>query len=132
MGPASKIAMVALAVGFTVFVNALEGLKSLDPAACNLLRGFGAKPLRLAWMLRLPAALPAIATGLRVAVVRSMIVAIVSEMLGAYDGLGRVIYEATQQIDFLRVWAAVALAAMASMSAYGLVVLADRRLVWWR
>ena len=78
MGPASKIAMVMLAAGFTVFVNALQGLKSVDPSAANLLRSFGAGPIRVAWMLQLPAALPAIITGLRVAVVRSMIIAIVA------------------------------------------------------
>lgn len=132
MGPASKIAMVMLAAGFTVFVNALQGLKSIDPSAADLLRSFGAGPLRIAWMLRLPAALPAIITGLRVAVVRSMIIAIVAEMLGAYEGLGRIIYESTQQIDFLKLWAAIVVASTASMVAYGLLVLIDRRLVWWK
>jgi NitT/TauT family transport system permease protein len=132
IGPASKIAMVLLAAGFTVFVNALQGAKAVDVAAVNMLRAFGASPLKIAWLLRLPSALPAITTGLRVAVVRSMLIAIVAEMLGAYDGLGRIIYEATQQIDFLRVWAAIAVASVASMILYGLIVWIDQKLVWWR
>ncbi|SLN75505.1 Putative aliphatic sulfonates transport permease protein SsuC [Oceanibacterium hippocampi] len=132
MGPASKIAMVILAAGFTVFVNALQGLQSVDAAGVNLLRSFGAGPFRIAWMLRLPAALPAIITGLRVAVVRSMIIAIVAEMLGAYEGLGRIIYESTQQIEFLTLWAAIIVASTASMIAYGILVVIDRRLVWWK
>jgi NitT/TauT family transport system permease protein len=132
IGPSSKIMMVTLAAGFTVFINAMQGLKSIDNAAVNLLRSFGAGALRTAWILRLPAALPAIVNGLRVAVVRSMLIAIVAEMLGASDGLGRVIYESTQQIDFLRVWSAITVASVASMAIYGLVVWADRRLVWWR
>lgn len=132
MGSGSKIAMVMLAAGFSVFVNALQGLKAIDRSAVDLLRSFGAGPIRIVWMLRLPAALPAIITGLRVAVVRSMIIAIVAEMLGAYEGLGRIIYESTQQIEFLKVWAAVAVASAASMIIYGLLVLTDRHLVWWR
>lgn len=132
MGSASKIAMVALAAGFAVFVNAINGLRSVDPAAVNLLRSFGAGTLRTIWMLRLPAALPAIASGLRVAIVRSIIIAIVAEMLGAYAGLGQIIYLATQQVDFLRVWAAIVLASLASMTLYGLFAWLDRRLVWWK
>jgi len=132
MGPASKIAMVTLAVGFAVFVNAHQGLRSVDESAANLLRSFGAGPLRQMMLLRLPAALPSIMNGLRVAVVRSMIVAIVAEMLSAYKGLGWTIFEATQQIDFLRVWAAIAVASAASMAWYAAVNWIDRRFVFWR
>lgn len=132
MGPASKIAMVTLAVGFAVFVNAHQGLRSVDESAANLLRSFGAGPVRQMALLRLPAALPSIMNGLRVAVVRSMIVAIVAEMLSAYKGLGWTIFEATQQIDFLRVWAAIAVASAASMAWYAVVNWVDRRYVFWR
>lgn len=132
MGPASKTAMASLAVGFAVLLNALQGLKATDPAAIGLLRSFGAGPLAVLVKLRLPMAMPAVVNGLRVGIVRAMIVAIVSEMLGAYRGLGWIIYESTQQIDFLRVWAAVAAASLASLALYGALVVIDRRLVWWR
>jgi NitT/TauT family transport system permease protein len=132
MGPASKIAMVTIAVGFAVFVNAHQGLRSVDESAANLLRSFGAGPIRQMTLLRLPAALPSIMNGLRVAVVRSMIVAIVAEMLGAYKGLGWTIFEATQQIDFLRVWAAITVASAASMTWYAAVNWIDQRYVFWK
>jgi len=132
LGAASKVALVALAVGFTMLVNALHGLKLADPAAVNLMRSFGAGPLRIVWRLRLPAAMPSIVTALRIGVPRSMIVAIVGEMLGAYGGLGRMIYESTQQVDLLSVWAAVLVASLASMVFYGLLVWIDQKLVWWR
>jgi len=131
-GPGSKIALVTIAVGFAVFVNAHQGLRSVDESAANLLRSFGAGPLRQMAMLRIPAALPAIMNGLRVAVVRSMIVAIVAEMLAAFKGLGATIFESTQQIDFLRAWAAIAVASAASMAWYGVVNWIDRRYVFWR
>ncbi len=131
-GPASKIAMVTMAVAFAVFVNAHQGLRSVDESAANLLRSFGAGPLRQMALLRLPAALPSIMNGLRVAVVRSMIIAIVAEMLSAYKGLGWTIFEATQQVDFLRAWAAIAVASAASMVWYGIVNWIDQRFVFWR
>jgi len=131
-GPGSKIALVTIAVGFAVFVNAHQGLRSVDESAANLLRSFGAGPLRQMAMLRIPAALPAIMNGLRIAVVRSMIVAIVAEMLAAFKGLGATIFESTQQIDFLRAWAAIAVASAASMIWYGAVNWIDRRYVFWK
>lgn len=132
LGPASKIALITLAVGFTMLVNALHGLKQADDAAVNLMRSFGASPLGIVWRLRLPCAMPSMVTALRISVPRSMIVAIVGEMLGAYAGLGRVIYESTQQIDLLSVWSAVMFASIASMVVYGLLVWVDQKLVWWR
>ena len=132
LGAASKIALVALAVGFTMLVNALHGLKQADAAAVNLMRSFGAGPLKIVWRLRLPVAMPSVVTALRIGVPRSMIVAIVGEMLGAYAGLGRMIYESTQQVDLLSVWSAVLIASVASMVFYGLLVWIDQKLVWWR
>ncbi len=131
-GPLSKIAMVTIAVGFAVFVNAHQGLRSVDESAANLLRSFGAGPLRQMALLHLPAALPSIMNGLRVAVVRSMIIAIVAEMLGASKGLGWTIFEATQRVDFLHVWAAIAIASIASMAWYGVVNWLDERYVFWK
>jgi NitT/TauT family transport system permease protein len=132
IGPLSKIVVVGLVVSFTLLLNTLHGLKRADPAAIALLRSFGANSWRVMTTLRLPGALPAIANGLRVAVVRSMIIAIVTEMLGAYRGIGWMIYEGTQQMDFLRVWAAVGVGSLASMAFYGAVSWLDRRFIWWR
>lgn len=132
IGAASKVALVALAVGFTMLVNALHGLKLADLAAVNLMRSFGAGPLKIVWRLRLPGAMPSVVTALRIGVPRSMIVAIVGEMLGAYAGLGRMIYESTQQVDLLSVWSSVLTASIASMAFYGVLVWLDQKLVWWR
>jgi NitT/TauT family transport system permease protein len=58
-------------------------------------------------------------------------VAIVSEMLGAYRGIGRIIFESTQQVDNLGVWVAVLSASLASVLLYTALVWIDRKLVWW-
>jgi NitT/TauT family transport system permease protein len=131
IGPASKVAMVTLAVGFVILLNALHGLKRPEQAAIDLMRSFGAGPLTIMAKLRLPAAMPSLVNGMRVGVVRSVIVAIVSEMLGAYRGIGWIIFQATQQVNFLEVWAAVLVSSLASMALYMALVWADRKLVWW-
>ena len=131
-GAVSKLVMVTFVAGFTVFVAALSGFERVDPAAANLLRSFGAGRLGVLWRLRIPTALPLIVAGMRVATVRSVIVAIVTEMLGAYRGLGWTIFQAVLQIDFLLVWAAIVVASAISLIFFGLVGAAGRRVVFWR
>jgi len=132
MGPASKIAMVALAVGFTVFLHALAGLDRVDRRAVDLMRSFGADRAAILWRLRIPAAIPLTAAGMRVSTVRSMIVAIVTEMLGARGGLGWTIYQAVLQIDFVQVWSAIFVASAASLLFFGAVSLVEKRYVFWK
>ena len=132
LGWSSKIVMVALAVGFTVFLSALAGFDRVDRRSVGLLRSFGAGPFAILWRLRLPTALPLIAAGMRVATVRSLIVAIVTEMLGAYGGLGWIIYQAVVQIDFVQVWSAIFVASAISLAFFGLIGAAERRIVFWR
>ncbi|MFP5077952.1 ABC transporter permease [Rhizobium sp. YIM 134829] len=132
MGAASKIAIAALAVSFAVLLSALEGFSRTDTAHVNLLRSFGAGRLALLWRLQLPAAMPSIATGLRIGLARSTIAVIVAEMLGAYQGIGQIVYRATAEMDAQTVWSAILVSSLTSLALYGLLVAADRRLIWWR
>ena len=132
IGLTSKVVMVALAVSFTLFLSTLAGLDRVDRRSVDLMRSFGAGRGTLLWRLRLPTALPLIMAGLRVSTVRSIIVAIVTEMLGAYGGLGWVIYQAVLQIDFVQVWSAIVVASAASLAFFGLVGFAERRMLFWK
>ncbi|MCX5496688.1 ABC transporter permease [Kaistia dalseonensis] len=132
LGIGSKVAIGALAVSFVVLLNALAGLKRPEADAINLMRSFGASRLGILWRLQLPAAMPSIVTGLRVGLARSTIAVIVAEMMGAYAGIGQIIYQSTAQVDYLTVWAAVFVASLGSLVLYGVLVAIDRKLVWWR
>lgn len=132
MGAMSKIVLVILAVSFVILVNSLHGLKQADPQMINLMRSFGASRLTIMRKLQLPAALPNIVSGLRVGLVRSIIVAIVAEMLGAYQGIGWRIFQSTQQVDLLTVWAAVVVSSLVSIALYGLLAWLDTTFIWWK
>jgi NitT/TauT family transport system permease protein len=132
IGIASKIVMVAMTVSFTVLLSTLAGLDRVDRRAVDLLRSFGAGRFAILWRLRLPTALPLMLSGMRVSTVRSVIVAIITEMLGAYGGLGWVIYQAVLQIDFVQVWSAIFVASAASLAFFGLIGLLERKLVFWK
>jgi NitT/TauT family transport system permease protein len=132
VGMASKIVMVAVAVSFTVFLSTIAGLDRVDHRSVDLIRSFGASRFAVLWRLRLPTALPLIIAGMRVSTVRSVIVAIVTEMLGAYGGLGWVIYQAVLQIDFVQVWGAIIAASAISLLFFGAVSLFERHYVFWK
>lgn len=131
IGTLSKIVLIVIVVSYTVLLNALAGFRSCDPGAIALLRSFGASDRRIMLSLRLPGALPAIFSGLKVGVVHSMILAVVVEMLGARSGLGWSIYQATQMMNFVEAWAAVLTSVVISLVIYGLVGWANKRAVWW-
>ncbi len=131
-GIESKIVMVALAVGFTVMLHAITGLDQVDPKGVALLRSFGADRAAVLWRLKLPTAAPLIATGMRVATVRSMIIAIVTEMLGSASGLGWTIYQGVLQIDFVQVWSGIFAASAISLLFFSLAATLERRIVFWK
>jgi NitT/TauT family transport system permease protein len=132
VGAEGKVFMVAFVVSYTILLNTLDGLERIDSAAVNLLRSFGAGKWSILWRLRLPSAAAATATGIRVSVVRGMIIAVVTEMLGAYRGLGWIVFQSAQQTDFLRVWAAVLATSVTSLALFALVSAGERKLVFWR
>jgi NitT/TauT family transport system permease protein len=130
-GPMSKVVLVVVAVSYTVLINALAGLRSCDPGAIAMLRTFGASDSIILQKLRIPTAMPLIFSGLRVAVVHAMILAVVLEMLGAHAGLGWSIYKATQMMSFVEAWVAVIASVVVSLAIYGVVSWVGRRAVWW-
>jgi NitT/TauT family transport system permease protein len=132
MGPGGKVFMVAFVVSYTVLLNTLDGLERVDSAAVNLLKSFGAGRMAILWRLRFPSAAAAAATGIRISVVRGMIIAVVTEMLGAYHGLGWIVFQSVQQIDYLRVWAAVLATSVTSLALFAIVSVAERKLIYWR
>ena len=87
-GLGSKIAMALLIIFFPVASAFLDGLMRCPPEWLDLARVMGARPWAVMWRLRVPAALPALASGLRLAAVYAPIGAIIGEWVGASRGLG--------------------------------------------
>ncbi|BBK37901.1 ABC transporter permease [Allostella sp. ATCC 35155] len=131
-GLASKIVMAALVIYFPVAAAFFDGLRTTPPAWIELARTMGASDGAILWRLRLPAALPALAQGLRIAAAVAPIGAVIGEWVGSGAGLGFLMLHANgrMQIDLLFA-ALVVLAAMAITLYYGLDAIL-RRLVQWQ
>ena len=110
---------------FPVIAGALSGLRSTDPALVDLFRLYGAGWWKTLWKLRLPAALPSILTGLRIAGGLAVIGAIAGEFVGG-SGLGEYIEGIIplQRADL--VFAAVLLAALLGLGLFATIGLISR------
>ncbi|GAB5471875.1 MAG: ABC transporter permease [Rhodospirillales bacterium] len=84
----SKIAMTILIIYFPVASTFYDGLRRTDPGLLDLAATMGAKPRQILLRIRVPAALPSFASGLRLAAVYAPIGAVIGEWVGASQGLG--------------------------------------------
>ena len=110
---------------FPVIANAINGLLSTDPALVDLFRLYGATRFKTLWKLRLPFALPAILTGLRVAGGLAVIGAIVGEFITG-GGLGGIIDISRTQQRVDKIFAGLLLASALGIALFGVVNLVSR------
>lgn len=130
-GMAPKVAIVALVCFFPVAVNALDGLRSVEPELVRLVRSLGASRLGALRRVELPSALPYLLSGTRVAASVSVIGAVFGEWAGADAGLGRLVLLAVNQLETPRVYAGVVLLAAMAVALFALVALVERLAVPW-
>jgi len=131
-GIVPKVVIVALVCFFPITVNALDGLRSVDPAAIKLMRSLDASRRQRFWRVEAPTALPHLFTGLKIAVVIAPIGAVFAEWAGADAGLGRLIQSDLAYFEVARQFASVAILSAIALILIGLTVLVERRVVRWR
>eukprot|EP01037_Dinobryon_pediforme_P033823 gene33823-39441_t len=98
-GITSKIIIAATIAFFPILVNVISGLRSTDAARLELMRSLRATRWQIFTMVRLPGALPMIFAGLNVAIIFSILGAIVGEFLGSRQGLGNAIMQMNVNLD---------------------------------
>ncbi|MBW1842080.1 MAG: ABC transporter permease subunit, partial [Deltaproteobacteria bacterium] len=131
-GMTSKIAMAVLIIFFPVTAAFYDGLRSTDPEWLELAQVMNAKPLAVIRYIRMPAALPAFASGLRVATAVAPIGAIVGEWVGASKGLGFYMLHANARMQIDTMFAALAVLAVVALSLYFTVDRVMIKIVYWQ
>ncbi|GAA0426563.1 nitrate ABC transporter permease [Actinoplanes capillaceus] len=113
IGPRAQIASIVFSVLWPVLLNAADGARRVEPLHLETARAFRLTgPERLAYVI-VPASLPKIFAGLRLALSLSLILMVFSELQpGAANGIGFRLQEATTRFDYETVWAAIALLGM--------------------
>lgn len=130
-GTLPKVLIAALITFFPVLINAITGLRAVNPGALDLLRSINASPWEIFWKLRLPSAQPYLFAALKVAVTLSLIGAMVAEWSGAGRGLGRVILLAHTNLDLPTLFAGVLTLATLGVTLTAALSLVERRLLFW-
>jgi NitT/TauT family transport system permease protein/putative hydroxymethylpyrimidine transport system permease protein len=130
IGP--KIFIIALFCFFPITVNALDGLRSVDPEAVKMMRSLDASRWQRLRRVEAPAALPSLFSGVKIAVVVAPIGAVFAEWVGADAGLGRLIQSDLANYQVARQFAAVVVLSGMALLLIGLTALAERRIVTWR
>ncbi|MHC8509692.1 MAG: ABC transporter substrate-binding protein [Rhodospirillales bacterium] len=130
-GIASKAAMATLIIFFPVTSAFLDGLRRTEPGWLDLARTMNARPAAVLWRVRAPAALPALASGVRVAAAVAPIGAVVGEWVGAGGGLGYLMLHANGRMQTDVMFAALAtLAVLALIIFFGLDGILRRATAW--
>ena len=130
IGP--KLAIVALICFFPITVNTLDGLRSVDPEATKMMRTLDASRSQILWRLEAPTALPYAFSGAKIAVAVAVIGAVFGEWAGSNSGLGHLMLQDNAQLETARLFAAVAVLSVIAVALFGLLALAERRIVTWR
>jgi putative hydroxymethylpyrimidine transport system permease protein len=130
-GLASKVVMAAIIIFFPVASALADGLRRTDPGLLDLAALSGAGSLRTLALIRLPAALPSLATGIRVGAVFAPIGAVIGEWVGASHGLGLMMIEANARMKTDLMFAALAILAVTVLVIRAVVDHLTRRMIPW-
>jgi NitT/TauT family transport system permease protein len=130
-GIESKILIVALICFFPILVNAVAGFKSTDSRQVLLMSAMDATTWQVFRMVRLPNAVPFLIAGFQIAVVLSVIGAVIGEFLGASNGLGALIVIRQANMDVTGVFSVLAMLSIIGLSMNLAVNQLSRRLAFW-
>lgn len=126
-GLAPKVITAGLMIFFPVTTTLYDGIRRTRGAWLDMARVMGANRWRTLWHIRLPAALPALGSGLRLAAVAAPIGAVIGEWVGASAGLGFVMLQANGRLQIDLMFAALLLLALITIAFYLAV---DRAVAW--
>lgn len=128
----SKAAVVVVMVFFPVLVNTVEGLRASDRMQRDLMATYSASYWQGLFKLRLPAAMPFVFNGLKIATTLAMIGAIVAEFFGSpTQGMGFRISTEVGRLGLDMVWSEIAVAAVAGSAFYAVVAVIEKGVTFW-
>lgn len=130
-GITSKVVMAVVICFFPVVINTVAGLASVDANARVLMRSYGASTSQTFFRLTMPSAAPMAAAGIKTSLTLALLGSIVGEFVGAAEGLGVLVKEFNFQLEVAKSFAVVLFLALLGLMLYGLIELAERRLIHW-
>lgn len=130
-GLSSKILITALMIFFPIMSTFYDGLKNTPTTWLDLAHTMQASKRKTYWHIRIPAALPALASGIRIAAVIAPMGAIIGEWVGASQGLGYLMMNANARMQIDMMFATLAFITSLSLLLYAIVNCLLKKFIWW-
>jgi len=131
-GIAPKITLVFLTCFFPVTIGLLGAFASTDNDALRLLQSMGAKQWQLYRYIKIPQAMPAFFSGLKIAASYSIIGAVIAEWLGGNSGLGVYMIRVRRTYSFDKMFAVIILISALSLLLIKIVTIIEKKTMPWR
>ncbi|WP_186294404.1 ABC transporter permease [Bradyrhizobium guangdongense] len=132
IGKATMIALVVLAGMFPVLISTYQGVRGLDPVLLETARTFQISRSRMIASIILPASLPMILAGMRVALGLGLVLVILAEMLAAQEGIGFRILDLERSFQIRDMFAWIVVLVLLGAAMMKVFDVAERNLVPWR
>ena len=130
-GIVPKLVVIALVSFFPIVVATLSNLAAVDPALLKLMRTLDATRAQTLRHVELPAALPGVFTGAKIAVVVAVIGAVFAEQAGADSGLGYIFQQSLPSLDTALGYGAVVILSLFAIALFALLSVAERLALPW-
>jgi len=121
IGWQSRLTVATFIAFFPIFVAMMAGLEATDRSLVRLCRGLTATPWRTFWLVRLPASMPYLFSGLKIAITLAVIGVIVAEFISSSEGLGFLILKSAALLRTDLILASIAVLCAIGLASYGLV-----------
>ena len=132
IGEVSKIAFIYFVTQWPIIFNTVTGITNVDPVLVKVARTAGLSKLQIFWKVLLPASLPTVFTGIRMAAVFSLFMLIGAEMLGSTAGLGYLVMQAEGVMNYPVMYAAIVVTAIFGIVFMYVITLVEKRLTSWK
>jgi len=132
VGVTSKIVIIFFLSVFIVIINTFTGVKNLSQSIIDVGAAFGANQRQSFWLIVLPAALPFIMTGLRLAVGRGILAMIVAEFFTSISGLGGMIVKYGNFFETAKMFVPIIVVSLLGVCAVEILKRVEARLAPWK
>ncbi|GHB39333.1 ABC transporter permease [Pseudovibrio japonicus] len=131
-GLSSKVVMAVIVIFFSVTSTFFDGLRRTDQSLLDLGKLHGLNRWQMLRYIRIPAALPSLASGMRIAAVFAPIGAVIGEWVGAKGGLAFIMLQSNARMQTATMFAALILLALMVLSLRAVVEFATSRMIYWQ